>query len=382
MKVLVKTPLSEYSGYGQDGFGLIKALIKFGADVYLSPAHVDAPIPQYIADILMKRVEPPFDLLIQHQDPNFLGLSPSEYGSADIKVGATMWEYSSFDNLPSRKTLRSRLRSFDLVLPYDDATAGCFDPYLIPDEYLDVHVDPNFPGLPIMKILQGGYDPSLWKKVDRDWNSERFSFCMVGALHARKDPFVSVIAFDQLKKEFPEEFDGARLHLKTNTHTLRKGMEQCFPGVRVHAASWPIDVLQRFYESQHVMVCPSRGEGKNLPPLEFATTGGTAIATNWGGHTQWIDDSFAYRLNYVLRPIGPETPRCMNARASVEHMKSLMWHTYTHRDEVRNKAEIASIEIPKLCSWDNYVERLMGFCCRLPEKGKRFSKIVEACCRN
>lgn len=384
MKVLVKTALSEYSGYGQDGIGLIRALIDRGIDTYLLPQHVDPPLPPEVARILEKRLVAPFDLLIQHQDPGLLGLSPEEVASSEVTVAATMWEYTTLSNLNSKDTVVDRMRPFDLFLPYDEVTAECYRPYL---EFGDMteNVSENLNKasgrMPQMRILQGGYDPSLWNYIERDWNSERFGFCMVGALHSRKDPWVAIEAFSQLRNERPE-FAPAELHLKTTANTLHPGLEKQFPNVRVHMGSWPIDVLHAFYERQHVILAPSRGEGKNLPPLEFMTTGGTAIATNWGGHTQWLDDSIAYKLDYELRPINQKYPECKNARASVKHLKELMWHAFTHRDEVKAKGEKASKVIPATKSWNAYVDNLLNMVCELPgEKGeimRRALKEVDA----
>jgi glycosyltransferase involved in cell wall biosynthesis len=287
---------------------------------------------------------------------------------------------STLDNAPkeSLKTLSSRLRSLDLFLPYDENTAGCFRPYLnnaqpSKNGMLELDARPA----PRMEVLQGGYDPSLWTKVDRDWNSDRFAFCMVGALHARKDPYLAIEAFRQLKAEHPE-FEPAELHLKTTAATLHPGMKLIDPRIFIYCESWSIEKLQKFYSTQHVMLCPSRGEGKNLPPLEFMTTGGTAIATNWGGHLGWISDKYAYPLDYTLRSVMLDKPECMNARASVEHLKALMWHCFTHRDEVHQKGELASEVIPYKCSWDHYVENLVDKVCALPIKGEQFRNAISS----
>jgi glycogen synthase len=126
----------------------------------------------------------------------------------------------------------------------------------------------------------------------------------------------------------------------------------------VHYNVWPEDVLREFYAAQHVLLAPSRGEGKNMPALEFQSTGGAVIATNWGGHQQWLSPAYAYPLNYDLVPLSPRTPNCLNARASKDHLKALMLHTFRNRDEVARKARVASEAIPAMCSWDAVLRRL------------------------
>jgi glycosyltransferase involved in cell wall biosynthesis len=195
--------------------------------------------------------------------------------------------------------------------------------------------------------------------MERDWFEENFYFCMLGVLSSRKDPFVAIEAFTQAKHENPEFDKHARLSLKTNTPGLHSSMEDVYPGLRIYYDNWPYETMKKFYASQHVLLAPSRGEGKNMPALEFMSTGGTVIATNWAGHTQWLDSSYAYPLNYELKPVDSKHPKTLNARADVQHLKELMLHTFENRAEARMKGELASRVIPKMCSWDTVVENLL-----------------------
>jgi len=360
VRVLLRSPFSPFSGYGNDGIGLASALTRWGCDVRLQPTHIDAPLPQSIADLLTKPLEAPFDLTINHVDPGQLELSPEARKSSELTVGWTMWEYSTMDNLSSssKRTLKKRItKSFDLMLSYDDVSYGALDPYVTKEV---TH-----------SILQGGYEPDEWKPLERDWYSNRFGFCMVGMLSERKDPFLAVQAFQKLKESYPKEFEGAELHLKTQVPGLHPAMEQWIPKLRVHYDVWPKSILEAFYGKQHVLLAPSRGEGKNMPALEFQSTGGAVIATNWGGHTQWLRPEWGYPLNYELHAESSKFPNCKQARASVDHLADLMMHTYKNRDEVRRKGELASQTIPNMCSWDSVVRRLFERCRAVPGKGER-----------
>lgn len=341
MKVLLKTALHPYTGYGQDGIGMALALMRSGVDVYLDPSHVSPPLPSSVAALLTKRQVAPFDLLIHHADPGQLGISPEARRAVKTAIAWTMWEYSSLDNLKGRRRLRKALSNYDLVLGYDGVSTGALA------EYSDRTA-----------TLQGGYWPEDWPRLDRDWHSERFGFCMHGALHQRKDPFVAIQAFKELKDEHPDEFAGAELHLKTNVPGLHPAMEQWVPKLRIHYSVWPVEVLREFYAAQHVMLLPSRGEGKSVPALEFQSTGGAVIATNWGGPTQWLSSQYAYPLDFELRPESPATPNCLSARASKDRLKELMWHVYNNRDEVARKGELAAQFISQICSWDQVMTRL------------------------
>jgi glycosyltransferase involved in cell wall biosynthesis len=365
LKVLLKSPLSVYTGYGNDGIGIARALIRAGVDVYLQPTHVDAPLPEDVLSLLSKRLEAPFDVMINHVDPGQLGLLPEERRASKVTVAWTMWEYTNFENLKGRSTLKRRLKDYDLVLGYDEVTADCFRPYVKP------HVTE-------VAVLQGGFLPENWPKVEKDWFSDRFGFAMCGVLSERKDPFVTIMAFKELKEEYPEEFEPAELHLKTSSPGLHSAMEQWVPKLRVHYASWPEDVLKQFYATQHVLCAPSRGEGKNMPALEFQAMGGAVIATNWGGHKGWLSDEYAYPLDYKLMPLDGNL-KVSNARADKDHMKALMLHTFRNRAEVKHKAELASQIIPQTMSWDMVIKKLfMRISSNVPGANDIYSKSIMA----
>lgn len=343
MRILVKTPLSPHSGYGQDGIGIVRALLSTGHDIFLEPMHVAPPLPADIAQLLTRRLEAPFDLLIHHTDPGQLGISEVTRQVVRTTVAWTMWENSSLASLRGRSTLRRRLRDYDLVLGYDVVTTEAFRPYISTSQ---------------LRTLQGGFWPEEWKPVERDWFGDVFRFMMHGQLHERKDPFVAIQAFQELKTEVPDEFANAELHLHTTIPGLHSAMEECIPGLHIYYELWTADVLREFYAKQHVLLAPSRGEGKHLPSLEFQATGGAVIATYWGGFTGWLDPSFAYPLSYTLAPIDGRHPQCFQARADKDDLKRLMLHVYRNRAEVKAKGELASRIIPASMHWDAVIARL------------------------
>ena len=343
LKLLVKTPLSPYSGYGGDGIGIVRALLAAGLDVYLDPTCVAPPLPPDVAALLTKRLTAPFDLILHHADPGQLRLSPEARRATKTTIAWTMWEYTTLDGLKGRSRLRTNLKNYDAVFGYDPVTVAALTPYT---------------GAAKLGVLQGGFWPQEWPVVQRDWHSTRFGFCMVGALHQRKDPFVAIQAFKELKDEHPQEFEPAELHLKTNVPGLHMAMQEWVPKLRVHYDVWSQEVLREFYAHQHVLLAPSRGEGKNLPALEFLATGGTVIATNWGGHTQWLSNAYAYPLRFELMAEAPATPDCRSARADKDHLKELMLQVFRNRAEAARKGACAAELIPAMCNWDAVIGRL------------------------
>jgi glycosyltransferase involved in cell wall biosynthesis len=247
-----------------------------------------------------------------------------------------------------RDGIRKRLQWFDMVLGYDEVSLSAFTPFMSPKVYGGV--------------LQGGYDSRLWKPIERDWHSERFQFLMHGALGNRKAPWTTIEAWHKLKAEKGDAFAGARLALHTSAPgVLFKELNEPFEhvGAKVFVGTIPALELKNLYAASHCLLAPSRGEGKNLPALEFMTTGGAVAATNYGGHRQWISGDWAYPLDYTLTPSFEDCPwGAHDAKVSVDHLAETIWHIYTHREEARQKAMRAQELIPKMCDWSVVVENL------------------------
>jgi glycosyltransferase involved in cell wall biosynthesis len=416
LKVLVKSPFSMFSGYGGDGFGLLRALHEWGCDVYPQPVWVDVPIPKDLLPLFGKSLQGPFDLLINHWDPDHLEITREARQVSRVAVAWTMWEFSpppigmkkpckkhlscaqcgripewhgASEHLdhayigklrsefarghadcpdckqvtsgliphargiyarPSegRQGLRERLRWFDMVLGYDEVSLTSLAPYIPPK----VHAG----------VLQGGYESRLWRPIERDWHSERFQFLMHGALNHRKQPWLAIEAWHKLKAEKGDAFAPARLALHTSVPGVlfpELNVPFAHAGIKVFVSILDAKAMHDLYASAHCLLAPSRGEGKNLPALEFMSTAGAVAATNYGGHTQWLGGDWAYPLDYTLGATFGDCPwGAHDAKVSIDHLAERIWHIYTHREEARRKAEYASQVIPKMCDWRTVIENL------------------------
>lgn len=359
LKVIVKSPFSEYSGYGKDGFGILRALDRWGCEVYAQPQWVDTPIPRDLLHVFSRELKAPFDLLINHWDPTHLTVTREARQLSRVAVAWTMWEFAGgpgkdgkgvsglVPHCEGRSTLRKRLQWYDLVLGYDEVSLTALEPYI--------------PGHVHRGVLQGGFDAAEWKETERDWHGDRFGFIMHGALNDRKAPWTAIQAFNELKFEQPE-FEGATLALHTNMPgKVFPELNEPFKAqkIRVFIEAFDKPTLDQFYASGHCLLAPSRGEGKNLPALEMMATGGVVAATNFGGHTQWMNADYAYPLDYELAPTFEKIPwGAHDARVSVEHLKDVIWHIYTHREEARRKGMLAAQTVPVMCDWTSVIERL------------------------
>src|SRR5262245_19337315 len=86
VQVLLKAPLSPYSGWGQDGIGLALAMTSLGIKIRVQPLEVVPPLPAGIAQLLTVPLEPPFDLLIAHVAADRSGLSPVEQAASRKRI--------------------------------------------------------------------------------------------------------------------------------------------------------------------------------------------------------------------------------------------------------------------------------------------------------
>jgi glycosyltransferase involved in cell wall biosynthesis len=352
LKVLVKAPYSRYSGYGSDGIDMTLALARKGLNVFMQPTFVQPPLPQACANLLTKHLEAPFDLVIIHVDPDALEASEEQKTACDVIIGWSMWEFSALSNAEGKDTFTERLEHFDALLGYSDTSVDSFTPYL------PKHVR--------IGELQGGFEPKLWPFMQRDWDSPRFSFIMNGQLSERKCPWTAIQAFQELKDEYPEEFEPAEFHIHSTTAYVPPIIGECIPKLRVHYETFDQEEMLEFYRSGHVLLAPSRGEGKNLPALEMLSTGGSVIYSDISGHKSWGSPVYAYPLECKKVPIDAVRigPDCLWGAPNKDHLKELMLHCFRNRDEVKEKGELGAKLIPGLRSWDSVIDSFFN---QLPE---------------
>ncbi len=103
--------------------------------------------------------------------------------------------------------------------------------------------------------------------------------------------------------------------------------------------------LPRLYTSADCFVLPSRGEGWGRPYVEALCSEMPVIATRWSGQLDFLNDANSYLIDCKLAP----TPRDTDveifaghqwAEPDVDHLRSLMRHVFTHREEAKEKARI------------------------------------------
>lgn len=344
-RILLKTPLSDSTGYGKDGIYLSILLEEAGGDVNLEPTFVAVPIPARTAALLTKSRPEHFEVAITHIDPKQLNFPEALPKAADKVVGWSMWEFTSFGTQPEEWVpgLREQFSRLDLLLAYDEWSKQAFSEYMDEPERI--------------KILQGGYDADFWRAKDSDparvWDGT-FVFSMNGTMNQRKNPFAAINAFKLLKDEYGDQFD-AELHLKTTSPNLHPAMEAWCPGLKIHYTSWTTTQLRQFYLKTNCLLAPSWGEGKNLPALEAQGMGAAAIVSKCAGHLQWASEDWTYLVD---GPMEEHLPGMGSIRIDPEVLAEKMWYVYNNRDEAKRKGAVAAKILPAQSDWSRVVERL------------------------
>lgn len=125
----------------------------------------------------------------------------------------------------------------------------------------------------------------------------------------------------------------------------------------------PYNELPAFYRSFDCYIAASRGEGWNLPLMEAMACGLPAIATDWGGHREYIHAGIAYPLE--VRGVVPAVSRCTYYKdhhwsdPDPEHLRFLMRSIYENRDEAVERGTAAAKEIRSLWTWSHTAERVI-----------------------
>lgn len=127
--------------------------------------------------------------------------------------------------------------------------------------------------------------------------------------------------------------------------------------------SFPYTQLGSLYRSADCFVSPSRGEGWGMPVLEAMACGLPTIATNWGGHTEFLGKDIAYPLR--VRGTIPARAKCPYYRGfrwadpDEEHLRHLLRHVYENRETARERGMRAAREVHARWTWDHAAERIL-----------------------
>lgn len=349
MKVIVRSPFSQFTGYGRDGIGLVRGLLDLKHDVRLSPGHVDAPLPRDIAGLLTYPHDAPFDVAIHHVPPENAMLSDSDAAAARRSILWSMWGWPEFPEEDWVGTLPDRIANFDYVAVYDDLSYQCF-------------LDTGMAEDRLVKVL-GGYEAEDWKTFKEAEKSQKsavkkrrdgkFVFGMVGRLTVRKGVYTAYRAFNRLKEEHGDDFN-ARLVL-ASTEPIFPPAAELPPDVSVGVAKYLPEQLRMLYWSFDTLLAPSFAEAKHLPPIEALACGTPVILSDIPGHRTWATGGM---VTWVPTTDQEIAPGYQGGAVAEGVLADAMWRHYQNIAPEREKALTAARTLPAMLDWTKCLDRL------------------------
>lgn len=195
----------------------------------------------------------------------------------------------------------------------------------------------------------------------------------------RKNPAGLLRAFERVV----EEMGPSRVHLLLKiSHT--EGDPELVKGLRALARDLPVtilskavqrSVLQGLFAASDAYVSLHRSEGLGLPLIEAMHLGKPVVCTDYGGSTDFADESTAwpvrFRLQSLERPQGPYPVGAVWAEPDVEHAAAQMLEVVRSRELRAAKTAAARERVEDLYGLRSAGERLR-------RELDRISEVVES----
>lgn len=334
MRVLFRSSFDRWTGYGNDAVDIAVTLEKLGADVVPVADGMQAGLPREFTRLLEKEPYGSYDAVLQFAPP--FDIKPWRLFGSERRFGWTMWERTPMvdtdfdDDVRWEKHRWSGMKLMFVTCQMNVAALQA------QDDRVPLTIAPC--------------GVAEWPDFDRPID-RRMVFLMIGMLAGRKDPFLLLDVWRELKHEHPE-FD-AVLVLKTAAAGLHPQLEQMYPDVRLISKVWGPGEVAGLYANCDVLVSVSRGEGNNKPAMEFMASGGAVMASDWSAHRNWLHEDWAYPLSgeVVQSPGG-----WSDFRVDRDRLKERLLECWMDRETVKEKGRIARGVMLSDFSWEKRVE--------------------------
>ena len=175
---------------------------------------------------------------------------------------------------------------------------------------------------------------------------DRFTFLYFGAWRWRKGYKEMLNAWETFKQNDP-----VQLIIKTDRSSDAKAYLRHIPKglapVIVDEQRYSDSEIPGMIRSADCMICPTRGEGFGLPPLQSMAVGVPVIVTNATGCSEYANPETAT----LLEPEGTEFVKCLDGipqfskkkwiTISSKQIANSMRYAFAHRQEIQEKADNA-----------------------------------------
>lgn len=232
------------------------------------------------------------------------------------------------------------------------------DILLTPSEWCVQMFRDNGVTIPI-KVVPNGINPAHFPYMERP-EHDKFTFLQMATLSIRKNSGMVASAFMEVFKDKPD----ARLILKTQSGT--HGHMEFMPSmgdIKIIDKLYTLKEIQDLMREADCFVFPSRGEGFGMPPLEAMATGLPVIGSNNTGMRDYMDPNWSYPVETLHKVPASHYPKKWGYignwfEPDYEQLKAHMLYVYEHRDEARQKGQLASQEVHANWNYDAVADKI------------------------
>ncbi len=331
MRTTFCSTIDSFSGFGQHGIEIIKALQGYGQTVSIRPLRVNedfgSKIPPNIKAMFVGSVQPePWEIVLTH--PRGFHPTPGKR-----TAWFTMWESSK---LPPE--IVTALNRAELIVVPSAWGASCFSASGVTSQ---------------IRVVPLGVDPDVFQHKPFP---KGIVFGTAGRLAngAQRKGVEDVIRWFQLA--FPNETD-VRLRVKVFPDCPLPGVED--KRVEIIRACFTPAQLSDWYASLTCFVSGARGEGHGLMQHQSMMCGRPVIASIFGGLTEFMSPSNSFAVPFRLVPAQETYAGCglwaePDARAAMKAMRDV----YEHPKTAEYKGMIAAGSVRTL-TWERHNHALL-----------------------
>lgn len=188
-----------------------------------------------------------------------------------------------------------------------------------------------------------------------------FRFLWIGAPNPRKGYEEVLVAWDVLFKQLPN----VELYIKTTSPAAKVEYRG---NVTFDSRNLSESELIKLYQTAHVFLFPTRGEGFGLTLAEAMATGLPCIATEYGGPEDFFSDTVGYPISFDMETVEfrQYELEASVAKPQIKHLIMLMLHIMKNYKEARRKGVKAAARIRSKYTWPIAAKRMVNI---LEERG-------------
>lgn len=274
----------------------------------------------------------------------------------NAKVAMHLVHPNNFEPVPGKKNVLLTMYEME---PLPEEFAGAFmkaDLVLAPSKFVAKLFKPHIKNKK-MFVSKLGFDHEVFKFQKRSWEpGQDFYWTWIGAPNPRKGWPQTISAWGHLFQGEP----WMKLIMKTSTDSgegevVQKG--NVFYDSRSYED--PSD-LAYLLKMSHGFVLPTAGEGFGLTPLEAMATGLPVVITRYGGHLDFLDESNAWLVDYVIEKQKDKYGvKIRPAAADIAQVGDRMIEIMRDYPAALRKAATGALRAHRKWTWLNAARQLM-----------------------